>query len=131
MLYRERVITTYEHIRQPFASYGLAVPNVVVETRSITVLKCLVGRSGFLSWMATPMHDAERQARVIRLSKVDQADRRRAAIGPWPPTARATCWAATRTSFGLVALLPRLAIDPDQSGPGRPGIDRNVRCKKV
>ena len=55
----------YEHMRQQFASHGLGVPNVVVETRSITVLKCLVARSEFLSWMATPMYDAERQAGVI------------------------------------------------------------------
>jgi DNA-binding transcriptional LysR family regulator len=55
----------FEHMRQQFASRGLRVPNVVVETRSITVLKSLVARSGFLSWMATPMYEAERQAGVI------------------------------------------------------------------
>jgi DNA-binding transcriptional LysR family regulator len=41
----------FEHMQQVFVADGLGLPNVVVETRSITVLKSLVARSGFLSWM--------------------------------------------------------------------------------
>jgi len=55
----------YEHMRQVFAAHGLGVPNVVVETRSITVLKSLVAHSGFLSWMADSIYDAERRAELV------------------------------------------------------------------
>ena len=55
----------YEHMRQVFEAAGLGLPNIVVETRSVTALKSLVARSGFLSWMAEPMIDAERRAGVI------------------------------------------------------------------
>jgi DNA-binding transcriptional LysR family regulator len=41
------------------------LPNILVETRSVIALKSLVERSGFLSWMAEPMIDAERRAGVI------------------------------------------------------------------
>jgi hypothetical protein len=36
-----------------------------VETRSITTLKSLIARSGFLGWMAEPVYEAERQAGMI------------------------------------------------------------------
>lgn len=55
----------YEHMRQVFSDHDLGLPNVVVETRSITVLKSLVTRSGFLSWMAESIYDAERRARLV------------------------------------------------------------------
>ncbi|AJW45781.1 LysR substrate-binding domain-containing protein [Ralstonia mannitolilytica] len=55
----------FEHVRQVFEAAGLGLPNIVVETRSVTALKSLVARSGFLSWMAEPMIDAERRAGVI------------------------------------------------------------------
>lgn len=55
----------YEHMRQVFEAAGLGLPNIVVETRSVTALKSLVARSSFLSWMAEPMIDAERRAGVI------------------------------------------------------------------
>ncbi|MCO5397937.1 LysR substrate-binding domain-containing protein [Ralstonia soli] len=55
----------YEHMRGVFEAAGLGLPNIVVETRSVTALKSLVARSGFLSWMAEPMIDAERRAGVI------------------------------------------------------------------
>ena len=55
----------YAHMRQVFGAAGLGLPNIVVETRSVTALKSLVARSGFLSWMAEPMIDAERRAGVI------------------------------------------------------------------
>lgn len=55
----------FEHMQQVFSSHGLGLPNVVVETRSITVLKSLVTRSRFLSWMAAPMYDTESAAGVF------------------------------------------------------------------
>lgn len=55
----------YDHMKKLFADHQLPLPNVVVETRSVTVLKSLIGRSGFLSWMPEPMYDAERKAGLI------------------------------------------------------------------
>ncbi len=55
----------HDDIRRLFVSLGLEVPEVVVETRSVTVLKSLVTRAGFLSWLAEPMYDAERRAGLI------------------------------------------------------------------
>lgn len=55
----------FEHLQQVFAAQGLACPDVMVQTRSITVLKGLVTRAGFLSWMAEPICDAERMAGLI------------------------------------------------------------------
>ncbi|RQZ20626.1 LysR family transcriptional regulator [Burkholderia sp. Bp9031] len=55
----------FEHMQQVFVANGLGLPNVVVETRSITVLKSLVSRSGFLSWMAEPMYVTESKAGVF------------------------------------------------------------------
>ncbi|MDA0570342.1 LysR family transcriptional regulator [Burkholderia gladioli] len=55
----------FEHMQQAFVVHGLGLPNVVVETRSITVLKSLVARSGFLSWMAEPMYATESKAGVF------------------------------------------------------------------
>jgi DNA-binding transcriptional LysR family regulator len=55
----------FEHMQQVFADHGLGMPPIAVETRSITVLKSLVTRAGFLSWMATPMYDTEAAAGVF------------------------------------------------------------------
>ena len=55
----------HEHLERVFAAHGLGLPNVVVETRSITVLKSLVMDAGFLGWMAEPMYQAERRAGLI------------------------------------------------------------------
>ena len=55
----------FAHMEQAFAEHGLGLPNVVVETRSITMLKSLVSRSGFLSWMAEPMYAIESRAGVF------------------------------------------------------------------
>lgn len=55
----------FEHLQQAFAEQGLGLPNIVVETRSITALKSLVARSGFLSWMAEPMYVTESKAGVF------------------------------------------------------------------
>ena len=55
----------HEQMRQVFLAQGLGLPNVVVETRSIIALKSLVAQSGFLSWMADSIYDAERRAHWI------------------------------------------------------------------
>jgi DNA-binding transcriptional LysR family regulator len=55
----------FSHLKRLFGRHGLPLPNIVVETRSVTVLKSLIGRSGFLGWMPEPMYDAERQAGLI------------------------------------------------------------------
>jgi DNA-binding transcriptional LysR family regulator len=55
----------FEHMEQAFAAQGLGLPNVVVQTRSITALKSLVARSGFLSWMASTMYLTESRASVF------------------------------------------------------------------
>jgi DNA-binding transcriptional LysR family regulator len=55
----------FEHMQHVFAEHGLGMPPIAVETRSITVLKSLVTRAGFLSWMATPMYDTEAAAGVF------------------------------------------------------------------
>jgi DNA-binding transcriptional LysR family regulator len=55
----------YEHMQQVFRAHGLAPPNIVVETRSIIVLKSLVAHSGFLGWMPESIYDAERRAHLV------------------------------------------------------------------
>jgi DNA-binding transcriptional LysR family regulator len=54
-----------EHMQQVFRAHGLAPPNIVVETRSIIVLKSLVAHSGFLGWMPESIYDAERRAHLV------------------------------------------------------------------
>ncbi len=67
----------FEHMKKVFVRQGLPLPNVVVETRSVTALKSLIGRSGFLGWMPEPMYDAERKAGLIdRLEMPGASDRR-------------------------------------------------------
>ncbi|HSW06516.1 LysR family transcriptional regulator [Aquabacterium sp.] len=56
----------FEHLQQVFRAQGLAPPEIAVETRSITVLKSLIMRAGFLGWMAEPIWDAERSAGQIK-----------------------------------------------------------------
>ena len=55
----------HAQLEQVFAEHGLGIPDMAVETRSITVLKSLVTDSGFLSWMAAPMYQAERRAGLV------------------------------------------------------------------
>jgi DNA-binding transcriptional LysR family regulator len=55
----------YEDLQQVFRAHGLGQPNIVVETRSIIVLKSLIARSGFLGWMPESIYDAERRARLV------------------------------------------------------------------
>jgi DNA-binding transcriptional LysR family regulator len=63
----------YEHMQQVFREHGLGLPNVVVQTRSILVLKSLVTRSGFLTWMAESIYDAERRAHLIDALNIPSA----------------------------------------------------------
>ena len=63
----------FEQMQKVFAANGLGMPNIVVETRSVTVLKSLVARSGFLSWMPEPMYDAERKAALIDALRIPGA----------------------------------------------------------
>jgi DNA-binding transcriptional LysR family regulator len=82
----------FDHMQRLFARHDLPLPNVVVETRSVTVLKSLIGRSGFLGWMPEPMYDAERRAGLIdalnipgaRDKRTLTAFRRRAGMLPGP-----------------------------------------------
>jgi DNA-binding transcriptional LysR family regulator len=67
----------FEHMKKLFASHRLELPNVVVETRSVTVLKSLIGHSGFLGWMPEPMYDAERKAGLIDALDIPGASDRR------------------------------------------------------
>ncbi|MBA5845206.1 LysR family transcriptional regulator, partial [Escherichia coli] len=55
----------FDHMRATFDAHGLALPNIAVETRSVTTLKSLVAHAGFLSWMAEPMYGAEQRAGTI------------------------------------------------------------------
>jgi DNA-binding transcriptional LysR family regulator len=82
----------FEHMKAVFDRHRLALPNVVVETRSVTVLKSLVAHSGFLGWMPEPMYDAERKAGLIDALRIPGASdtrtltafRRRAGLLPGP-----------------------------------------------
>lgn len=67
----------FEHMKAIFARHKLPLPNVVVETRSVTVLKSLICHSGFLGWMPEPMFETERQAGLMAaLSMPESSDRR-------------------------------------------------------
>lgn len=82
----------YEHMERVFATNGLGLPDIMVETRSVIVLKSLVVRSGFLSWMAEPMYDSESRAGLmdtlpipgVRGTRTLTAFRRRMGILPGP-----------------------------------------------
>ncbi len=82
----------YEHMQRAFRLQGLPLPNVVVETRSIIMLKSLVAKCGFVSWMSESIYDAERRAGLIDALKIPNAVgertlsafRRRSGILPGP-----------------------------------------------
>ena len=82
----------FTHMARIFARRDLPLPNVVVESRSVTVLKSLIAQSGFLGWMPEPMYDAERRAGLMdALPIADASDtrtltafRRRSGILPAP-----------------------------------------------
>lgn len=82
----------YMHLARIFARNGVAMPDAVVQTRSVTLLKSLIAQSGFLGWMPEPMYEADRQAGLIgalpiveaRDSRTLTAFRRRSGILPAP-----------------------------------------------
>jgi DNA-binding transcriptional LysR family regulator len=82
----------YEDMRRLFEQHGLGLPNIVVETRSIVVLKSLVINAGFISWMPAPMYDVERRAGLVdalpiagaRAERTLSAFRRREGLLPAP-----------------------------------------------
>jgi DNA-binding transcriptional LysR family regulator len=63
----------YQQMQQVFRMQGLGLPNIVVETRSIIVLKSLVTGSGFLGWMPESIYDAERRARLVNVLDIPGA----------------------------------------------------------
>lgn len=63
----------FEDMRRLFEQHGLGLPNIVVETRSIVVLKSLVINAGFISWMAAPMYDVERRAGLVDALPIEGA----------------------------------------------------------
>lgn len=67
----------YEHLESVFADHGFGLPNIIVETRSITVLKSLVMDAGFLGWMAQPMYQAEQRAGAIEPLPIAGVERTR------------------------------------------------------
>lgn len=82
----------YNNLQRLFAAQGMGMPNIVVETRSVLVLKSLVTNAGFLSWMPEPMYRSERKADDIHALPVAQltntrtltAFRRRTGVLPGP-----------------------------------------------
>jgi len=67
----------YAHMKETFEARGLQMPSIAVETRSVTVLKSLVARCGFVSWMAEPMYDTESKASVIDALDIEGLDAQR------------------------------------------------------
>lgn len=55
----------HTHLSKVFAANGCGMPPVIVETRSVTVMKSLVAYSDFLSWQNEPTYEAERKAGLI------------------------------------------------------------------
>ena len=82
----------YAHMKETFEANGVAFPEIAVQTRSVTVLKSLVARCGFVSWMAEPMYDMERSSGIfdaldiagVNAQRTLTAFRRRQGILPAP-----------------------------------------------
>lgn len=82
----------YVQFERTLARHGLAMPEIVVDTRSVLVMKNLVARFGFLGWMNEPMFEPERKAGLIGALSVDgltsarhlTAFRRRVGMLPTP-----------------------------------------------
>ena len=55
----------YQSLSRIFLNNGLPMPNIVVETRSSILMKSLVAKSGFLSWMPSAMYSLENKAGLI------------------------------------------------------------------
>ncbi|WP_042270927.1 LysR family transcriptional regulator [Paraburkholderia heleia] len=82
----------YAHMKSTFATAGVPFPEIAVQTRSVTLIKSLVARSGFITWMSEPMYDMEKAAGILDRLKIDgleaprtlTAFRRRDGILPAP-----------------------------------------------
>jgi DNA-binding transcriptional LysR family regulator len=82
----------YAHMKENFEARGLPMPVIAVETRSVAMLKSLVARCGFVSWMAASMYDTESRAGVVDALDIEGLDaqrtltafRRRRGIMPTP-----------------------------------------------
>ncbi len=82
----------HAHLQRTLAKLGLTMPGIVVETRSVLVMKNLIARFGFLGWMNEPMFENERVAGLFAALPVEgltsdrqlTAFRRRAGILPGP-----------------------------------------------
>lgn len=117
-------------MQRVFAEHGLPMPEIAAETRSITVLKSLVTRAGFLSWMAALMYDTESAAGVFDTLPIPglvarrtlTAFRRRQGILPRP---RSCCWTVTVVDRDRSMSAP---IAPDTTDlfvcPGAPPLDK-------
>ncbi len=84
----------FQSLKGIFARHELELPNIVVETRSTTLMKSLVKNSGFLSWMPKAMFISEQQANLINTLEI-------------PNTTTVSTLTAYRRSSGI---LPRPAI---------------------
>ncbi len=82
----------YAHMKETFEASGVQFPEIAVQTRSVTVLKSLVARCGFVSWMAEPMYDTEKATGIFDALDIGGLDaprtltvfRRRQGILPSP-----------------------------------------------
>ncbi|WP_097201005.1 MULTISPECIES: LysR family transcriptional regulator [unclassified Variovorax] len=67
----------YNQFERTVAGQGLAMPEMVVDTRSVLVMKNLVARFGFLGWMNEPMFETERQAGLFDTLPIEGITSRR------------------------------------------------------
>ena len=82
----------YAQFERTLARQGRAMPQTVVDTRSVLVMKNLVARFGFLGWMNEPLFKTEEKAGLIGALSVDgltgerqlTAFRRRVGVLPGP-----------------------------------------------
>ncbi|CAB3739623.1 MULTISPECIES: LysR family transcriptional regulator [Achromobacter] len=106
----------FEHMNQLFNRHCLPMPDVTVETRSITVLKNLIAHSDFLGWMPEPMYHAE-----LRAGLLDRL--------PIPGASDTRMLTAFRRTQGLLPLpaakllseLRQLATNPPRHAPHAQG----------
>lgn len=85
----------FQSLKAIFTKHGLELPNIVVETRSTTLMRSLVKQAGFLSWMPKAMFSSEHQAGLINTLDI-------------PDTTNTFTLTAYRRSAGI---LPKPAIE--------------------
>lgn len=82
----------YAHMERIFLANGLTMPDITVETLSILVIRSLVLRSGYLSWLNEPMYAEESRVGLMDALRIPGASgmrtltafKRRAGILPRP-----------------------------------------------